>query len=139
MPKRKKIRVILDTNLFISFLIGKRLKGLKDSLLNNNVTLILSKQNIHELQVVANRPKFRKYFPESSVLELIEFIQIIGEIFEIEDYDEICRDPKDDFLLALAKKGKADYLISGDQDLLEMQTYGKTKFLTITAFEKLIT
>ena len=40
---------------------------------------------------------------------------------------ELCRDSKDDFLLSLAMDSKADYLITGDNDLLDLKTIGKTK------------
>lgn len=138
MPGKRKIKVILDTNLFISFLIGKRLKSLKSSLVNSDVILIFAEQNIQELQIVARRDKFRRYFHEEDVNDLIDFIQIIGKIYKIDEYVEICRDPKDDFLLALAKKGKADYLVSGDKDLLVLETYQKTKIIAVDEFEKIL-
>ena len=47
---------------------------------------------------------------------------------------ELCRDPKDDFLLSLAMDSKADYLITGDNDLLGLKTIGKTKIITITDY-----
>jgi putative PIN family toxin of toxin-antitoxin system len=139
MPRGKKIRVILDTNLFISFLIGKRLKGLKESIVNSNITLIFSEQNILELENVASREKFRRYFPKDDVADLVKFIRITGLVYEINDYDEICRDPKDDFLLALAKLSNANYLVSGDSDLLELKIYHRTKIVTIDEFEKVLT
>ena len=138
MPGKRKIKVILDTNLFISFLIGKRLKSLKSSLVNSDVILIFAEQNIQELQIGARRDKFRRYFHEEDVNDLIDFIQIIGKIYKIDEYVEICRDPKDDFLLALAKKGKADYLVSGDKDLLVLETYQKTKIIAVDEFEKIL-
>ncbi len=139
MPRGKKIRVILDTNLFISFLIGKRLKGLKESIVNSNITLIFSEQNILELENVASREKFRRYFPKDDVADLVKFIRITGLVYEINDYDEICRDPKDDFLLALAKLSNANYLVSGDRDLRELKIYHRTKIVTIDEFEKVLT
>ena len=60
MLKAGRIRVIIDTNLFISFLIGKRLKGLKALLINNQVELIFAEQNLQELKMVTQRPKFQK-------------------------------------------------------------------------------
>jgi len=46
--------------------------------------------------------------------------------------------PKDDFLLALAKSSNADFLVTGDRDLLVLENYGKTKIITIDKFEKII-
>ena len=68
----------------------------------------------------------------------MEFIRIIGKVYKIEKIQNVCCDPKDDFLLALAKKSNADYLVTGDNDLLDIKIYRKTKIITITNFEKLI-
>lgn len=46
----------------------------------------------------------------------------------------ICRDPKDNFLLALAKDGKASHLITGDSDLLVLKKSGKTEILNISDY-----
>jgi hypothetical protein len=43
-----------------------------------------------------------------------------------------CRDPKDDKFLALAASGKADYIVTGDQDLLVLQLYMKTRIITVS-------
>ncbi len=133
----KRIRIIIDTNLFISFLIGKQLRKLKNYLVNSRVVLILTKQSILEIKLVTARPKFKKYFSENDVEDLIDLIQAIGYIYEISDIPKICRDPKDDFLLGLAEKGKADYLITGDNDLLILNTYKKTKIITVAEFEQI--
>lgn len=137
MPKRKT-KVIIDTNLFISFLIGKRLRKLKSRLIESSVELIFAEQNIKELQIVTERDKFRKYFPQNDVWDLVKFIRITGSVYSIDKADKICRDPKDDFLLALSKKGKAHYLVTGDKDLLELKKYHKTKMITIDEFENIL-
>ena len=48
----------------------------------------------------------------------------------------ICRDAKDDFLLALAKSAKADLLVTGDEDLLVLKKYGRTRIVTPATFVK---
>lgn len=48
---------------------------------------------------------------------------------------DICRDEKDNFLLALAKDSKADYLITGDADLLTIKKFEHTEILTYIEFE----
>ena len=50
----------------------------------------------------------------------------------------MCRDPKDDFLLGLAKKSSADYLVTGDKDLLDLKKYQNTEIITIDMFERII-
>lgn len=46
----------------------------------------------------------------------------------------MCRDPEDDYLLAYALVGKADYLVTGDRDLLVLGSVGKTKIVTAQQF-----
>lgn len=140
MPNQKKARrVIIDTNLWISFLIGKELHYLKELLVSDKVKLIICDQLIDELQLVTNRKKLRKYFDDNKVAELIELLNIISEKIQISRIDNVCRDPKDDFLLALCKTSKATYLITGDCDLLDLKVYGKTQILTVRKFtEKII-
>lgn len=60
MANRKPVRVVVDTNVFISFLIGKRLRALFDAIVQGNVQLVVSQQLIRELEMTAMDPKFRK-------------------------------------------------------------------------------
>ena len=138
MLKRKNVKSIIDTNLFISFLIGKRLKSLKKLIVDSKVTLIFAEQNISEIQLVTRRPKFEKYFDKNEVEDMIDFIYNIGQIFKITSEPILCRDPKDNFLLGLAKKSKADYLVTGDKDLLEIKACKNTLIITIEEFEKML-
>jgi uncharacterized protein len=136
--RREKIKAIIDTNLFISYLIGKRLNGLKRLLIESKIELVFAEQNLREILMVTSREKFQKYFLRSDVDELIEFIRIIGNIYEISEIKNICRDPKDDFLLSLSSESKADYLVTGDKDLLELKKHQNTEIITIEKFEKKI-
>ena len=45
-----------------------------------------------------------------------------------------CRDPKDNFLLALSVDGNATHLLTGDKDLLILKKFGKTRILTVTEY-----
>jgi putative PIN family toxin of toxin-antitoxin system len=58
----KSKKVILDTNLWISFLISKQFDFIDDLLLKGKFKLIFSKELIEEFLTVAKRPKFEKYF-----------------------------------------------------------------------------
>ena len=55
-----KTRIIVDTNLWISFLIGKKLAGLLDFLSDEKVELVVSQELLNEVLEVASRPKLRK-------------------------------------------------------------------------------
>ena len=118
MRKSSKLRVIVDTNCWISFLIGKRLSVLVDLLSNEVIQLVICDELLDELREVTSRPKFKKYFPKNKVDSLVEFMQLIGEHFEPRQQVLLCRDAADDYLLALAIEAKAHYLVTGDEDLL---------------------
>ncbi len=137
MPSQTPSKVIIDTNVWISFLIGKKLQNLKDFIVNERIKLITTQQLIAELTLVTSRQKLKKYFAQDKVVELLSLINIISENVPITSIDSICRDPKDDFLLALSKKGKVDYLITGDKDLLDIKVYGKTKIVSANEFKRI--
>lgn len=139
MPKRKQTRIIIDTNLWISFLIGKRLHFLKDMITSGKIKLIFASEQILEIQMVTQRPKVSIHFHEEDVNRMLRFIRIVGEIHVIKSIPAICRDPKDDFLLGLAIQSKADYLITGDKDLLAIKKIGTTKIIPVSQFHKEIT
>lgn len=130
MAKRKPVRVVVDTNVFISFLIGKRLRGLFDAMMNGDVRLVFSSQLLRELTETANEPKFRRYFT-TEVLEDLLFVIAESAVFvdPTPPYPSVCRDPKDDHVLALCKKAKADVLVTGDQDLLVLKHHGVTAIM----------
>jgi putative PIN family toxin of toxin-antitoxin system len=83
---------------------------------------------------VANREKFRKYFSGNDIDELSVKMRKVAKIIQTTTIQTQCRDSKDNFLLELAVDGKADYLITGDNDLLELNTVHKTKIVKIEDF-----
>ena len=137
MKLEEKIRVIVDVNIWISFLIGRRLQRIFDVLVIPQISLIFSKELLDELCAVTQRPKFKKYFSSSeNVEELLNFLSNIGEIVELpEILPEKCRDRKDDYLLELAVISNADFLITGDKDLLVIQTIGECQIVTGSEFD----
>ena len=131
MPDPNPSRVIIDTNLWVSFLIGKELHQLKDLIVNEQIQLVISDQLLEELILVTSRKKLKKYFDQEKVTELIT---LVSKKVKIKKIDKVCRDPKDDFLLALSKKAKVDFLITGDKVLLDLKIYGHTQILTVKKF-----
>jgi len=133
MPKLKD-RVIIDTNLWISFLITKDYSKLDKILSDKLATLLYSQELIDEFIEVAQRPKFKKYFSSGDLQELLLTMSARANFIEVSITVDVCRDPKDNFLLALAKDGKASHLLTGDKDLLILKNFGKTKILTISDY-----
>ncbi len=136
--QNQKIRVVVDTNIWISFLIGKTIAGLSSAIINNSVQILFSEELFDELIEVLNRPKFKKYFSAEDIYELVSLINTKVEWIKIVEKFNDCRDPKDNFLLDLIVNGKADYLVTGDDDLITLNPYKNTKIFHYQEFKKIL-
>lgn len=129
-------RIIIDTNLWISFLITKDLTKLDEIIFARQCVLVFSQELIEEFLEVARRPKFRRFFSNADLEEILETINEYADLVNVHSKIEVCRDSKDNFLLSLSLDGNADYLLTGDKDLLDLNKFGKTTILTISEFLK---
>jgi putative PIN family toxin of toxin-antitoxin system len=132
--KNKVSRIIIDTNLWISFLITKNFTKLDEIIFSKKCVLVFSKELLEEFLTVAKRPKFRRFFSSSDIEEILETIQEYAEFIEVTSKTEVCKDPKDNFLLSLSMDGSADFLLTGDNDLLMLPKFRKTAIITISDF-----
>ena len=128
MPKN---RVVIDTNLWISYLVSNNLSVFDTLIADNQLTLIFSAELVDEFIEVAQRKKFRKYFDLKDIEDLLIRIRRKALFINVTAVVTTCRDPKDNFLLALAFDSKATHLITGDKDLLVLENYIHTKILTL--------
>ena len=79
----KSKKVILDTNLWISFLISRDFSFLDNYIETGKVKLIFSEELFSEFISVAERPKFKKFFAESDVKHLIRIIDRFGILVQV--------------------------------------------------------
>ena len=56
--------------------------------------------------------------------------------FDVNEYPNICRDPKDNFLLGLIRVSQPSYLVTGDKDLLELNPFEGTQIIPVVDFER---
>ena len=131
----KSLRVIIDTNVWISFFIGKMLNDLQCYIANERVKVITCDEQIVELKLVLSRPKIIKYISQPKTDEFISLLDEKAELIEIKTNINICRDPKDNFLLSLAIDSCADFLVSGDMDLLSVKQIGTTQIINFRDFQ----
>jgi putative PIN family toxin of toxin-antitoxin system len=136
MTSKPPIKVIVDTNLWISFLIGQALADLKALIVSETIKIVLCDQLQEEIIRVTQRPKLQKYFSSQKVAELLNLLAIIGLFVEIKSEVSLCRDQKDNFLLALAQDSGAEFLITGDANLLILSEFEGTKIVTYQDFLK---
>jgi len=134
MPEKQKHRLIIDTNLWISFLITKNYSRIDPLVDDNIVTLLFSRELLEEFIQVVQRPKLAKYISQDDLQDILTRIHEKATMVIVTSHTDICRDPKDNFLLSLAKDGHATHLLTGDADLLILKKYGKTKILTIADY-----
>ncbi len=132
------LRVVIDTNIWISFLIGKALSGLEEKIIDNKIRILFSDELLSELVEVLHRRKFRQYFSLDNIVELIELIYSIAEWVSVEEHFDACRDPKDNFLLDLCVSGNADYLVTGDQALLDLDHFHNTRIIHYKFFSDIV-
>ena len=122
----RSFKIIVDTNIWISFLIGKTLKGLQNYLDNKTVVIITCKEQIQELTLVFEKPKIKKYFTSEQIAEFFELLDESSVNIDLKTKTDICRDLKDNYLISLATDSDADFLITGDNDLLVLNKVKKS-------------
>jgi putative PIN family toxin of toxin-antitoxin system len=129
------MRIILDTNVFVSILIrpGTSFSSLVDYI-DQHATILYSTETLTELIDVLRRDKFAKYTTAEDVAAFVEWIANAGELITVEAPVTGSRDPNDDKFLALAIAGQADYLVTGDKDLLVLSRIGATPIVTPSDF-----
>lgn len=129
------MNVILDTNIWVSFLLGKRLSILREIVDMEEIEIFVSDELLNELRVVVFRPKFAGKIAFESVIDLIGVINAKCRfINEYHDTESAIRDIKDLYLLSMAEKIPADYIVTGDQDLLVLKNHKETRIITFAEF-----
>ena len=129
-------KIILDTNLWISFLISRKFTQIDQLIDRKKVTLIFSDELIGEFVEVVSRPKFEKYLSKNDIEKILNYFDQYGKLIKVKSTVKICRDEKDNFLLNLSIDSKADYLITGDNDLLILDKIERTRIVNFTEFIK---
>ena len=100
----------------------------------DNATLIVSRELLEELETRLARPKFNKYLEPSKRRAVVADLALSAVQVELRGMVRVCRDPDDDKLLEIAAVGRADCLVTGDQDLLVLDPFQGIPILTPAAF-----
>jgi putative PIN family toxin of toxin-antitoxin system len=104
-------------------------------LASERIQLIFCAELFAEIVEIANRPKLKKFLTEIELNIIFNFIGKYALYIPIISSVAVCRDAKDNFLLSLAKDSKADYLLTGDNDLLILKTFETTKIISIAEYQ----
>jgi len=138
MQKNKKIRLVIDVNVWISALFSSDFRHRIDAVFDpEKYHLLVSKELFDELDDAARKPYPAKRIVRSEYEQLVLLLKTEAELVKVHSIVDICRDPKDNYLLALTKDGNADYLLTGDSDLRVLKKFEKTKIVDMNEFESL--
>ena len=125
-------RAVLDTNIIISsvFYRGNPYEVVIKGILGE-YQLVTSSEILDEV-VDKLRNKFD--FPEENIQELMDILLTYCHVVKTITKFDIVRDKKDNKIIECAFDGKADYIITGDTDLLELKEFKDIKILNAKDF-----
>lgn len=132
------IRAVVDTNILIRAMIkptgtvGPVIRRLRDG----DYTLVYSQPLIDELLEKLALPRIRQKYQlgDQDIDDLLALIALRGELVAPTRRVKVCRDPKDDIFIEAAVAGKAEVIVTGDQDLLTLKKYETVQFITPRVF-----
>jgi putative PIN family toxin of toxin-antitoxin system len=132
-----EMRVVIDTNILISALLSAtslpaRLIGLWR---HGDFDFLSADEQIRELMRVTRYPKIRERLAPALAGRLINEVRDLSIMVENLPLVTISPDPFDNYLLAIAAGGRADYVITGDKrDLLVFDVFEGAKIVTVRDF-----
>ena len=119
-----RLRLVFDTNVIVSAdLFEDSVPERALSLALDLGMLLLSEALIEELRAVLSRPRFDRYATRPEREEFLRDLIREAATIAITQQIQACRDPNDDKILELAVNGDADYIVTGDDDLLAMNPF----------------
>lgn len=133
------MRVVLDTNVVVSGVIkeegppGQILRRLFQA---RQFTSVTSLEILAEIREVLQRPKVRRYhgWTDEEIDTFVTFLYAESDVTEGTVTVNVARDPEDNKFLGCASEGNADYLVSGDDDLLQIEVFERTQIVRPKAF-----
>ncbi|HAS81245.1 MAG TPA: putative toxin-antitoxin system toxin component, PIN family [Verrucomicrobia bacterium] len=136
MVAKITLRVVFDTNVILSALLFRsgRVSWLVPRWQQGQVVALLSKETASELLRVLAYPKFKLSHEEQQCI-LQAFVPYAETVVTRRSrHLPLCRDPHDQKFLILADQGNADYLVTGDDDLLTIKNFEPCPIITPEAF-----
>jgi putative PIN family toxin of toxin-antitoxin system len=128
-------RIVLDTNLLISAALAPQGKPRRVlTWARTNARLIASLPLLKEVRTRLERPKFRKYLSAEDAEGFVLDFAAVCEKAALSGSIRVRRDPDDDMVLETAVAGRADCIVTGDQDLLVLDPFRGIRILTPAAF-----
>ena len=124
------MKIVLDANIFISsFFWGGNPRIIVERVIAGTDELFITKEILDEIQDVIERPKF--HADENQIHYYINSIEEIGNRITVKKHIKNgSKDKDDNKYIECGITANADFLISGDLHLLELEKYDKLKIVT---------
>lgn len=139
------MRVLLDSNIFISYLLYPRRAGpirqIIQAFFSNRFTLIIPEALLDEfVNKIPHKPYLSERIRQDELEVFVELLKAFAEFLPKieEEIPAVTRDSNDDYLLAYAVVGQADYLVTGDEDLLVIKRVGNLKIIQPAEFANIL-
>lgn len=131
------MRLVIDTNILISSLLAS--SSLPAHLIvlwrEGQFDLLTSADQLNELMRVTRYPKIRERLSPALAGRLINEVRNLAIVVTDLPAATVSSDPHDNYLLAVASAGRADFLLTGDKrDLLGLKVFEGTKIITVRDF-----
>lgn len=133
MEKEIKI-IIADTNLWISLVIKNFNNKFAPLLTSSKIKFISSAELIIEIKETFTKQRLQKHLDQNVITRFWYLFEALVTTIKLTSVVTVCRDPADNYLLSLAKDAGADFLITGDKDLLVLEKFENTIICTLTEF-----
>ena len=129
------MRVVLDTNILISALLIAFGDHIVDAWLDRKFVLLTRPAHLEELRATLRKPRVSALIRPHRSGRMTNQIRRSAEVVTRLPRVRRSPDPTDDYLLALAEVGKADYLVTGDKSgLLALVTHKSTQIVSAATF-----
>ena len=139
------LRAVLDANIIISALIrpdsapGRIMRA---AIRGTHLRMVTSDPLLCELRAALAYKRLQRFL-KMSPREQDEFVVVLEQVCDlvsITGYQAlaICRDPKDEPYLLTARAGRAEFIVSGDKDLLVLQFMDHVPIIGAAAFDRIL-
>jgi putative PIN family toxin of toxin-antitoxin system len=131
--------IVIDTNVLISAVLSPN--GTAKKAFIKAIAYfqpLQSQATYEELVTRLEKKKFDKYISLEDRKQFLERVKLDSYFLNVEVKAMICSDPDDNKFLDLASRGKAIYLLTGDQDLINLDTYENTRIIQPALFLEMI-
>lgn len=131
---QENISLVIDSNWWISLILSKYKSPLVHLFKTEQFIVYRCQELTDELCNVLLKDKFRNIITPEVFDDFFKRYELSTRLIVVTSEVQVCRDPKDDYLLSLCKDANANFLITGDKDLLELRRFEQTIICSLPDF-----